>query len=182
MFSLRSCVRNALRTRASTMGIRKAYISNFERSIIGRREIVGFGFNGQPSYVDRDDFPFPAIRWKEPSPEIGALREKEKGDWNDLSCEEKKELYRASFCQTFEEFQVTHLGQWKSVLAHILFLCTGGIWLFLIYKMTIYKDMLPDSFSQECREHQFRRYIDLKANPIRGLASKWDYDNDCWKK
>lgn len=32
---------------------------------IGTREIVGFGFNGLPTYVDRVDFPFPAIRFRE---------------------------------------------------------------------------------------------------------------------
>lgn len=37
---------------------------------IGTREIVGFGWNGLPSYVDRTDFPFPAIRWREETPEI----------------------------------------------------------------------------------------------------------------
>lgn len=37
---------------------------------IGNREIVGFGWNGLPSYVDRSDFPLPAIRWREETPEI----------------------------------------------------------------------------------------------------------------
>lgn len=37
---------------------------------IGTREIVGFGWNGFPSYADRTDFPLPAIRWKEETPEI----------------------------------------------------------------------------------------------------------------
>lgn len=37
---------------------------------IGTREIVGFGFNGLPTYVDRVDFPFPAIRFREETPEI----------------------------------------------------------------------------------------------------------------
>lgn len=37
---------------------------------IGSREIVGFGWNGLPSYVDRADFPFPAIRWREDTAEI----------------------------------------------------------------------------------------------------------------
>lgn len=63
--------------------------------MIGNREIVGFGLNGQPVYIDAHDFPFPAIRWKEPTSEINALREKEKGDWNALTCEEKKALYRS---------------------------------------------------------------------------------------
>lgn len=40
------------------------------RSLIGNREIVGYGYNGEPNYADRADFPMPAIRWKEPTPEI----------------------------------------------------------------------------------------------------------------
>ena len=37
---------------------------------IGKREIVGFGMNGQPNYLDRVDFPMPAIRYKEVTPDI----------------------------------------------------------------------------------------------------------------
>lgn len=37
---------------------------------IGSREVVGFGFNGQANYVDRTDFPMPAIRFKESTPDI----------------------------------------------------------------------------------------------------------------
>lgn len=37
---------------------------------IGTREIVGFGWNGLPAYADRTDFPLPAIRWKEETPDI----------------------------------------------------------------------------------------------------------------
>ena len=58
--------------------------------ISGKREIVGFGWNGLPTYVDRCEFPFPSIRFKETTPEILALREKEKGDWKKLTIEEKK--------------------------------------------------------------------------------------------
>lgn len=38
---------------------------------IGTREIVGYGYNGLPAYADRIDFPLPAIRWREVTPEIG---------------------------------------------------------------------------------------------------------------
>lgn len=41
-----------------------------DRSRIGSREVVGFGFNGQCSYQDRVDFPMPAIRFKENTPDI----------------------------------------------------------------------------------------------------------------
>lgn len=37
---------------------------------IGKREIVGYGCNGLPVYVDRVDYPMPAIRFKEDTPEI----------------------------------------------------------------------------------------------------------------
>lgn len=74
-------------------------------SKIGNREVVGYGWNGQTVYADRLDYPFPAIRFKENTPDVLALREKEKGDWKKLSIEEKKALYRASFCQTFAEFK-----------------------------------------------------------------------------
>jgi cytochrome c oxidase subunit 4 len=40
------------------------------RSRIGSREVVGFGFNGQCSYQDRVDFPMPAIRFKENTPDL----------------------------------------------------------------------------------------------------------------
>lgn len=41
---------------------------------IGTREIVGFGWNGLPSYADRSDFPLPAIRWREETPEITVMK------------------------------------------------------------------------------------------------------------
>lgn len=40
------------------------------KSIFGNREMVGFGINGQPGYMDRPDFPMPALRWKENVGEI----------------------------------------------------------------------------------------------------------------
>lgn len=48
-----------------------------------------------------------------------ALKEKEKGDWKKLSNEEKKALYRASFCQTFSEFKAP-TGEWKMSIGGVL--------------------------------------------------------------
>ena len=36
----------------------------------GNRFVVGYGFNGEPNYIDRVDFPIPAVRFKEDSPQI----------------------------------------------------------------------------------------------------------------
>jgi len=56
----------------------------------GNRDIVGFGVNGAPTYEDLEEVPCPAVRFRENSSEIMALREKEKGDWHKLTLEEKK--------------------------------------------------------------------------------------------
>jgi len=37
---------------------------------IGKREVVGFGNNGEENYIDDVHFPFPAIRFKEDTGEI----------------------------------------------------------------------------------------------------------------
>lgn len=57
---------------------------------LGNRQFVGYGWNGMPTYQDREDFPCPAIRFRESTAEIVALREKELGDWKSLSMEDKK--------------------------------------------------------------------------------------------
>ena len=40
------------------------------RSKIGNREVVGYGMNGQYSYIDHINNPLPAIRFKEDTPDI----------------------------------------------------------------------------------------------------------------
>merc|ERR1719233_92545 len=70
--------------------------------------------NGEVTYTDSVMHPFPAIRFKEDVGEIQALREKEKGDWKKLTLEEKKALYRASFCQTLSEMEAPD-GDWKKL-------------------------------------------------------------------
>lgn len=60
------------------------------RAKIGNRDVVGFGLNGSYMYVERCDYPMPAIRFRENTPESDALRAKEKEDWKKLTLEEKK--------------------------------------------------------------------------------------------
>ncbi|XP_045624923.2 cytochrome c oxidase subunit 4 isoform 1, mitochondrial isoform X1 [Procambarus clarkii] len=148
-------------------------------SKIGNREVVGYGFNGTPVYVDRVDFPMPAIRYKENTPDVQALREKEKGDWHKLTLEEKKALYRASFCQTFAEMKAP-TGEWKSVLGISLMLCSVAIWVYMWMKVYVYSP-LPDSMKPENQEAQLKRMIGLRANPVQGISSHWDYEKGDWK-
>lgn len=59
---------SSVTTRASSSAT--AYDHNDPRIKIGKREVVGFGYNGGLNYADRGDFPMPAIRFKEPNNEI----------------------------------------------------------------------------------------------------------------
>ncbi|XP_030563094.1 cytochrome c oxidase subunit 4 isoform 1, mitochondrial [Drosophila novamexicana] len=148
------------------------------RCMSGEREYVGYGVNGNPIYIDCADFPLPAIRYREVTPEICALREKELSDWKKLSLQEKKALYRHSFCQTYSEFQhftpewklVVGIGLWSIALSILLTLAVN-----LIY------DELPETFDEERRQAQLRRIIGLQMQPITGLSSKWDYSQNKWK-
>lgn len=60
-------LRNAL-ARAPASGLR--WSSTHAPSVIGNREVVGYGWNGQNIYYDRVDYPMPAIRFREDTKEI----------------------------------------------------------------------------------------------------------------
>jgi len=149
------------------------------RKIIGTREVVGFGYNGSETYCDSYLCPFPAIRYREETAEIQGLRQKEKGDWKNLSLAEKKVLYRHSFAQTFAEMEAP-TGEWKFYLAVVLAGVAAAFGVGIFLRTCIY-DPYPESFSIESKEAQLMRMIDLRMNPIEGLASHYDYENKRWK-
>ena len=149
------------------------------RTRIGNRDWVGFGLGGDATYQDRHGYPFPAIRFKENSNELIALREKEKGDWRKLTLEEKKILYRASFCQTFSEMDAP-TGLWKYTLGGTLLTVACAIFLFISIKLFAGPPM-PESMSEENRAIQLRQMLDLKMGAASGISSKWDYEKDDWK-
>ena len=67
----------------------------YGKAKIGKREVVGFGGNGVYAYFDMPDVPMPAIRFREEDSEITKLREKEKGNWKDLTIDEKKKCIKS---------------------------------------------------------------------------------------
>jgi len=146
---------------------------------LGNRDIVGFGVNGNPVYSDREDYPAPAVRFMENTPEILALREKEKGDWKNLSMEEKKALYRASFCQTYAEMRAP-TGEWKSIAAGVLLALSVTGWFMIWIKIYVYPPM-PSTITDEWQQANLERMITLRSNPIDGAAAKWDYEKGQWK-
>ncbi|XP_049880226.1 cytochrome c oxidase subunit 4 isoform 1, mitochondrial-like [Pectinophora gossypiella] len=171
-YILRRALLDAVRVPAGTRSVS-------ELAKVGNREWVGFGYNGQPNYVDRTDFPMPAVRFQPDTPDIKVLRQKEKGDWKKLTLEEKKALYRASFCQTFAEFQAP-TGEWKGAFGWALVIGSLSVWIYFGMKLFVYSP-LPESLSEERQKAQLKRMLDLKVNPVDGLASNWDYENNRWK-
>ena len=146
---------------------------------LGNRDVVGWGFNGTASYVDREEYPMPAVRFKENTPDVMALREKEKGDWKNLTLEEKKALYRASFCQTFAEMTAPS-GEWKSVLAAVLTALALSGWTIIFMKKFVYGDM-PHTITREWQENQMNRMLAQGQGRVEGLSSQYNFEKGEWK-
>ncbi|XP_050421289.1 cytochrome c oxidase subunit 4 isoform 2, mitochondrial-like [Adelges cooleyi] len=151
-----------------------------EDRIVGR-DIVGYGINGDPMYFDNITWPFPSVRFKKNTPEILALREKEKGDWKKLTLEEKKNLYRASFCQTLVEFEAP-TGEWKAVFGWLMIWTSVALFSFVGVRKFLTNSADDPSLSLESRQAQLKRMIQLRVDPIDGLSSNWDYEKNTWKK
>lgn len=148
---------------------------------IGKREIVGYGLSGEASYMDTVAAPFPAIRFKEDNASISRLREKEKGDWKKLTVEEKKELYRASFCQTFAERHAP-TGSWKTVLGWTLMGVSVAIWMDIFMQYYVYEDY-PWTVTDDIHLKKLgERMITNRVGGIEGFTSTYDYEKNEWKK
>ncbi|CAH0551521.1 unnamed protein product [Brassicogethes aeneus] len=147
---------------------------------IGTREVVGYGINGQPVYFDMSSFPFPAIRYKEPTREVQALLEKQKCDWRLLTIEEKRELYRINFCRTFSEFQAS-TSEWMEVVGYGLIMVSLGVWIWIFLRLIIDHEV-PKSYRDDWILEQNRRKLNIRHEPILGFSSYYDYKKKDWKK
>ena len=161
--------------------VQKAAVPAYRR-LIGNREIVGPSCTPKiDSYYDRVDQPCPPIRFKEPTAEIKALSEKEKGSWKALTIDEKKRLYRYSFCQTFSEMEAPNCHG-RRIFGACMMMLSIPIAIFAILKLTIYPP-LPESMSDEGKKRLVRWYIDARADPMDGgISGKWDYEKQQWKE
>jgi len=67
-------LRNTSKPTASLMSVRMSSshhtLQSEQSTKIGNRDVVGFGFNGEPCYVDRVDYPMPSLRFKENTPDV----------------------------------------------------------------------------------------------------------------
>jgi len=149
------------------------------KEFIGTREIVGYGWNGYPSYADSFIWPYPAVRFRRPDARYDELHKKELGSWKNLTKDEKKELYRYNFCETYAEFDGPN-GYGRSMVGLYFFWIAIALWGIIFVKSI--SPPLPETFSDEGRLWQVKRMIDMRVNPVDGLASKWDYEKGRWKE
>jgi len=146
---------------------------------LGNRDIVGYGFNGSAVYVDKEEYPAPAVRFGENSDEVMALRVKERGDWKSLSLEDKKALYRASFCKTYAEMNAP-TGEWKAILSGVLSGMALTL-LFMIFMRTQVYPPMPHTITEEWMHKNLERMLTQRQGRIEGVSSKWDYEKNQWK-
>uniref|UniRef100_A0A8D2EMK3 Cytochrome c oxidase subunit 4 isoform 1, mitochondrial n=1 Tax=Theropithecus gelada TaxID=9565 RepID=A0A8D2EMK3_THEGE len=122
-----------------------------------------------PTYVDRRDYALPDV-----------AHEKEKASWSSLSTDEKVELYRLKFRESFAEMN-RGSNEWKTVVGSAtLFICFTA--LIIMWQKSYVYGPLPETFDKEWVAVQTKRMLDVKVNPIQRLASKWDYEKNEWKK
>jgi len=148
---------------------------------IGKREVVGFGMNGEEIYIDHVAYPFPSIRFKEDTPRILQLKEKEKGDWKKMTIEEKKELYRASFCQTLVEVKAP-TGDWKGIMGLSMAIIAMGMWAYVWMAKYVYGPLPSSMTDPEHQKGQIQMMINMGVGRADGgFASHYDYENNRWK-
>jgi len=148
---------------------------------IGNRDIVGPGMNQNPSYLDQEDFPMPAVRWAPNTDEVVALRQKEKGDWKQLTLAEKKQLYRNSYRQTFSEMGAP-TGEWKRLVAATLYVAAFTT---LGHMFHMYCFPEPEKVTMTTTPEHYENVLvhDLALNRgfATGLAAKYDFEKGQWK-
>ncbi|XP_033041916.1 cytochrome c oxidase subunit 4 isoform 2, mitochondrial isoform X2 [Trachypithecus francoisi] len=134
-----------------------------------------------------------------------ALKEKEKGSWTLLTHAEKVappyshsmngntqpdlqdfkgflvgKVYRLQFNETFAEMN-RRSNEWKTVMGYVFFFF--GFAALVIWWQRVYMfPPKPITLTDEWKAKQLQRMLDMKVNPVQGLASRWDYEKKQWKK
>ncbi|KAM4720832.1 cytochrome c oxidase subunit 4 isoform 1, mitochondrial isoform 1-T2 [Rhinophrynus dorsalis] len=134
-----------------------------------------------PVYLDRRAIPLPDVAYVESlTTDQKALKEKEKGTWGTLSTNEKLELYRIKFHESYAEMNKGS-SQWKTILGGTLFFVGFTAFIIMWQRKYVYGE-LPHTLSDEWVEMQTKRMLDMRINPVQGFSAKWDYDRNEWKK
>ncbi|XP_068117477.1 cytochrome c oxidase subunit 4 isoform 1, mitochondrial [Hyperolius riggenbachi] len=147
----------------------------------GHASVSGTPAYTLPSYFDNRAFPLPEVPFQQDlTSEQQALKEKEKGQWKSLSASEKLDLYRIQFNLSYAEMNKGTV-EWKTVIGGVLFFI-GFTGLVVLWQKKYVLPELPHTLSEEWVAMQTKRMLDMRANPVQGFSSKWDYEKNEWKK
>uniref|UniRef100_A0A8C5TCU3 Cytochrome c oxidase subunit 4 n=1 Tax=Malurus cyaneus samueli TaxID=2593467 RepID=A0A8C5TCU3_9PASS len=151
-------------------------------NLVGRRSIstsLCLRAHGHAGVVKAEDYTS-QLRGPEPLCAAQALKEKEKASWSALSVDEKVQLYRIKFNETYAEMN-KGTNEWKTILGGALFFLglTGVI---LIWQKHFMYAPIPHTFSEEWLSAQTKRMLDMRVNPVEGISAQWDFDKNEWKK
>ncbi|XP_033104659.1 cytochrome c oxidase subunit 4 isoform 1, mitochondrial-like [Anneissia japonica] len=147
--------------------------------------VVPVSREGDPNYIyaDRLDFPAPKVKFvrdENLTPEMKSLKDKEAGDWKNLTADEKIQLYRLSFNKTYAEMRAP-TGEMRYIIGGICIGLAVSALVFGFQKKFISPE-LPHSLNEEWQEEQLKYNISIRNNPVTGVASQWDYEKNEWKK
>ncbi|XP_063003534.1 cytochrome c oxidase subunit 4 isoform 1, mitochondrial [Elgaria multicarinata webbii] len=136
--------------------------------------------HSMPMYCEANTYPLPDVPYHtELDSSQKALKEKEKGSWQQLSKEEKVALYRLKFCNTYAEINKPS-SEWKTVLGGIFF-CFGFTGIIIWAQREFVSPPKPHTMSDEWKAQQLQRMLDMRVSPVQGFSAKWDYDKNEWK-
>jgi len=121
---------------------------------------------------------------------LAALREREQGNWGDLSADEQVKLYRSFFKNSFPEM-LQPTDQWKGVLGAAFALIAGVLQAFQ-FVIRNYHHEEPNKCGlwymyqpgwQQKRKNEAAWHIFWENENIesRQDCQYWDYTNHCWK-
>nr|CAB3233208.1 cytochrome c oxidase subunit 4 isoform 1, mitochondrial-like [Phallusia mammillata] len=112
--------------------------------------------------------------------DLKALKEKELGDWSNLTVDEQMDLYNMHFSMTMGDM-VRGNDTWKSSMGLVFLISSLGFAFIILCKKFILPPP-PITYSDEWVHASIKKQLRMHSGPITGIASKWDYENNCWKK
>ncbi|XP_075182364.1 LOW QUALITY PROTEIN: cytochrome c oxidase subunit 4 isoform 1, mitochondrial [Anomaloglossus baeobatrachus] len=134
-----------------------------------------------PKYHDHRAVPLPEVAFLDNlTPELKALKDKEKGQWMSLSAQEKVQLYRIKFNQTYANMNKKS-NEWKTALGGTL-IFIGLTALIIVWQREHVFGEIPHTLSDEWIAKQTKRMLDMRIDPVEGFSAKWDYAKNEWKK
>jgi len=113
--------------------------------------------------------------------ELKDLKEKELGDWKELTVDEQNDLYNMYFGMSIAELS-QGTDRWKTSIGCACIYISIALMVSFIIREFIIVKRDPYLRSEEMVKDQIVWQLKTFHDPITGYPSLWDYENNCWKK